>query len=145
MGFTVDRTIPRQVEDVWRIMTDWKIAEYWLGVNRLRLANAEQAPKQGSKLTYMVRGEPQPMEITAWKKHERLGLSSRQGGIVVTYDYEFSTVEAGTRIQLTSSCVGGNWFWRAIAPLLEWTMRVADRKQLQALDNLVRATTGSGT
>lgn len=145
MGFTVDRTIPRPVDDVWRIMTDWKIAEYWLGVNRLRPVNAEQAPKAGVKLTYLVRRQPQVMEITAWEKYERLGLSSRQGGIVVSYDYEFSTVEAGTRIQLTSCCVGDNWFWRAMAPILEWTMRVADRKQLEALDKLVRATTGSGT
>ena len=61
------------------------------------------------------------------------------------HDYEFSTVEAGTRIQLTSSCEGDNWFWRAIARVLEWTMRLADRKQLEALDKLVRATTGSGT
>ena len=90
-------------------------------------------------------GQPQVMEITAWQKQERLALSSRQGGIVVGYDYEFSTVEAGTRIQLTSSCEGDNWFWRAIARVLEWTMRLADRKQLEALDKLVRATTGSGT
>lgn len=144
MGFTVDRTIPRPVEDVWRIMTDWKIAEYWLGVNRLRLANPERAPEAGAKLTYLVRGQPQVMELTKWRQGELLGLAARQGGIVVNYEYEFSTVEAGTRIQLTSSCVGDNWFWRALAPLLEWTMRVADRKQLQALENLVRATTGSG-
>lgn len=144
MGFTVDRTIPRPVDDVWRIMTDWKIAEYWLGVNRLRLANPERPEAAGAKLTYLVRGQPQPMEITKWRKAEELGLAARQGGIVVHYTYEFSTTEAGTRIQLTSSCVGDNWFWRALAPVLEWTMRVADRKQLEALDKLVRATTGSG-
>jgi len=145
MGFTVDRTIPRPVEDVWRIMTDWKIAEYWLGVNRLRPADAERAPRAGAKLSCMVRGPPQAMEITAWQQRQRLGLASRQGGIVVTYDYELTDNTTGTRVQLTSSCVGDNWFWRGFVPLLEWMMRVADRKQLQALENLVRATTGSGT
>lgn len=145
MGFTVDRTIARPVEDVWRIMTDWKIAEYWLGVNRLRPTDLGQAPRAGAELTYLVRGQPQTMSITAWEHHRRLGLAARQGGIVVNYVYEVSEGDAGTRIQLTSSCVGDNWFWRALVPLLEWTMRVADRKQLQALDSLVRATTGSGT
>lgn len=144
MAIVVDHTIPRQPDDVWRIMTDWKIAEYWLGVSRLRLANAERAPAPGAKLTYLVRGQPQAMEITAWEQAARLGLSSRQGGIVVSYDYELTPVEAGTRVQLVSGCKGDNWFWRALAPLLEWTMRVADRKQLAALENLVRATTGSG-
>lgn len=126
-------------------MTDWKIAEYWLGVNRLRQANAERAPIAGTQLTYLVRGQPQVMEVTEWAKETRLGLAARQGWVVVNYHYELTAVEVGTRIQLTSSCVGDNWFWRALAPLLEWTMRVADRKQLAALDKLVRATTGSGT
>lgn len=125
-------------------MTDWKIAEYWLGVNKLRLANPNQPLRVGSKLSYMVRGEPQEMEVTHWVPHERLGLASRQGGIVVTYDYRFEASETATRIQLTSSCVGDNWFWRLLAPLAEWTMAWADRKQLAALDKLVRATTGSG-
>jgi uncharacterized protein YndB with AHSA1/START domain len=145
MPFVVDHTIPRQPEDVWRIMTDWKVAEYWLGVNRLRLAKPGQTPKTGSQLTYLVRGMPQPMQITDWKPPERLGLSSRQAGIVVEYRYELTAVEAGTRIQLESKCAGDNWFWRGVAPFLEWTMRVADRKQLPALDKLVRLTTGSGT
>lgn len=145
MPFTVDHTIPRAADDVWRIMTDWKVAEYWLGVNRLRQANTERAPAAGTQLSYLVRGQPQIMEVTEWEKETRLGLAARQGWIVVNYRYELSSVEVGTRIQLTSSCVGDNWFWRALAPLLEWTMRVADRKQLAALEKLVRATTGSGT
>lgn len=144
MAFIVDHTIPRRPEEVWRIMTDWKIAEYWLGVNRLRPVNAEQAPKGGTQLTYLVRGTPQPMEVTTWQPPEQLGLSSRQGGIVISYQYELTAVESGTRVQLVSACQGRTWFWRALAPILEWTMRVADRRQLTALDQLVRATTGSG-
>ena len=145
MAFIVDHTIPRRPDDVWRIMTDWKIAEYWLGVNRLRPVNAEQAPHRGTQLTYLVRGTPQPMEVTAWRPSEQLGLSSRQGGIVVSYLYELTAVEAGTRVQLVSACAGDSRFWRALAPFLEWTMRVADRRQLAALDKLVRLTTGAGS
>lgn len=145
MPSVVDHTIPRQPEDVWRIMTDWKVAEYWLGVNRLRLVKPDQTPKTGSQLTYLVRGTAHPMEITEWKPAKRLALASRQAGVVVTYHYELTAVEVGTRIQLESKCVGQNWFTRAIAPVLEWTMRLADRKQLSALEKLVRLTTGSGT
>lgn len=144
MPFVVDHTIPRPPEDVWRIMTDWKIAEYWLGVNKLRLANPDKKPKAGSQLTYMVRGAPQPMDITAWVPSQELGLAARQGGIVVNYAYTLTPVEAGTRIQLESKCVGDNAFWRFLAPMLEWSMRVADRRQLPALEKLVRVTTGSG-
>jgi hypothetical protein len=144
MPFVLDHSIPRAASDIWKIMTDWTIAEYWLGVNKLRPANPNQKPAVGAKLSYMVRGEPQEMEVTEWVPNERLGLASRQGGIVVKYDYEFESSDSGTRIQLTSRCVGDNWFWRLLAPLAEWTMSWADRKQLAALDKLVRATTGSG-
>lgn len=144
MPFVVDHTIPRAASDIWKIMTDWTIAEYWLGVNKLRPRNPTEKLGVGSKLSYLVRGEPQEMEVTEWLPEERLGLASRQGGIVVKYDYGFEISESGTRIQLTSSCVGDNWFWRLLAPLAEWTMSWADRKQLAALDKLVRATTGSG-
>jgi hypothetical protein len=144
MPFVMDHSIPRGASDVWKIMTDWTIAEYWLGVNKLRLTNPNQAPRQGSKLSYLVRGEPQEMEVTEWLPNERLALASRQGGIVVKYDYLFEESKSGTRIQLTSSCVGDNWFWRLLAPLAEWTMSWTDRKQLAALDKLVRATTGAG-
>jgi hypothetical protein len=145
MAFVIDHSIPRAASEIWAIMTDWAIAEYWLGVNKLRPLHPHQKPDVGSKLSYLVRGEPQPMEVTEWQPNERLGLASRQGGIVVKYHYEFESSDSGTRIRLTSSCVGDNWFWRLLAPLAEWTMSWADRKQLAALDKLVRATTGSGT
>ncbi len=39
MPFIVDHSIPRAAADVWKIATDWTVAEYWLGVNKLRAAN----------------------------------------------------------------------------------------------------------
>lgn len=144
MPVTLDRTIARPPEDVWRIMTDWKIAEYWLGVNRLRPNNPSQAPGVGMLMTYRVRGEPHDLEITDWVPRQRLGLATRQGGLTVHYRYRLEDNESGTRVVLVAEVSADKWPWKAVAPLLQATMRWSDRKQLQALENLVRITTGSG-
>jgi len=125
-------------------MTDWKVAEYWLGVNKLRPVNPSQAPQVGTRMTYRVRGEPHDVEITEWVPRERLGLATQQGGLTVHYNYRLEVNASGTRLVLVAAVRAEKWPWKAIAPLMQVTMRWSDRKQLQALENLVRITTGSG-
>lgn len=142
MGLCIDHFIPRTPKDVWRIVTDWTIAEYWLGVNKLRPLHPKERIGVGSKLTYDVRGAPQLMTVTAWKPRQELGLESMQGGIAARYLYTFSKSEDGTRVQLEARCSADKGLWKLLAPVADWMMARSDRNQLTALGKLVEATTG---
>ncbi len=144
MAFAVDHFIPRTPEEVWSIVTDWTIAEYWLGVNKLRPLEKDKPIRAGSKLTFLARSTPQLMLVTAWQPREHLALQSRQGGITVDYDYTFSRTNDGTRVQLEGRCSADGTFWRLFVPIVGWMMERTDRKQLRALGKLVEATTGGG-
>ncbi len=142
MALAIDHFIARTPAEVWGIITDWKIAEYWLGVNKLRLLDKNRPVRVGSKLTFDARGAPQLMEVTAWQPNQELGLQSRQGGIIVDYNYSLSPSSEGTRVQLCAKCSAESGFWKLFVPLVGWMMERTDRKQLQALARLVEATTG---
>jgi hypothetical protein len=134
--------IPRTPLDVWRTATDWVIAEYWLGVEKLRPLSQEGKPRAGTRLSYRVRGREHAMIIRTWKPEQQLTLESFQGGITVVYAYSFRREEGGTRATLNATCSAEGGFWKLILPLARWMMRRADRKQLEALCALVEATTG---
>jgi Polyketide cyclase / dehydrase and lipid transport len=136
--------IPRTPSEIWGIVTDWKVAEYWLGVSRLRPTEGQRTLRAGSVLAYDVRGMLHPMTVTAWEPPHHLGLSTEQGGITAHYDFQFAAEGDGTRVTRTAGCTGRSFGWRIAARLLEWLMRFTDRKQLVALEGLVRITTGSG-
>jgi hypothetical protein len=143
MSSSQERFIPRTPSEIWGIITDWKVAEYWLGVSRLRPSAAKQKLGVGTLLSYEVRGALHPMTITAWEPPHHLGLSTEQGGITAHYDFRLEANSKGTRVVRTAGCTGKG-AWRLPAALLEWVMQWSDRKQLEALERLVRITTGSG-
>ena len=89
----LEKFIPRTPLDVWSIVTDWVVAEYWLGVEKLRPLHSREKPRAGSRLTYRVRGREHPMTITRFEPQKRLALESFQGGIKVTYAYSFHRVD----------------------------------------------------
>jgi hypothetical protein len=138
----LEKLIPRTPLEVWGVVTDWVIAEYWLGVETLRPLHADENPKAGMKLTYRIRGKEHPMTITAWQPEKRLTLESFQGGITATYAYSFRRVDGGTQVELDATCSAEGGFWKFILPLARFMMERADRKQLDALRTLVEATTG---
>lgn len=138
----LEKFIPRTPLDVWSIVTDWVVAEYWLGVEKLRPLHSREKPRAGSRLTYRVRGREHPMTITRFEPQKRLALESFQGGIKVTYAYSFHRVDGGTRVELDAECSAEGGFWRLVLPLARFLMERADKKQLDALGALVEATTG---
>jgi hypothetical protein len=138
----IEKLIPRTPLQVWSIVTDWVVAEYWLGVQKLRPLAGDDKPKVGTRLTYRVRRREYPMIIRAWKPERKLTLESFQGGITVTYAYAFHREAQGTRVELDATCTAQGGFWKLILPLARWMMERADRKQLDALCALVEATTG---
>jgi uncharacterized protein YndB with AHSA1/START domain len=144
MSYVQERQIARTPAEVWRIATDWQVAELWLGVSKLRPTKPREAPAVGSVLSYQVRGMLHPMTIFAWEPEAHLGLSTEQGGITASYEFRFESNADGTRVVRTAGCSGSNALWGAAAWCLEWVMRLSDTKQLEALDRLVRITSGSG-
>jgi uncharacterized protein YndB with AHSA1/START domain len=144
MSYVQERQISRTPADVWRIATDWQVAELWLGVSRLRPTTTREPIGVGSVLSYQVRGMLHPMTVFAWEPEALLGLSTEQGGITARYEFRLEANTAGTRVVRSAGCHGRNAFWGAAAWCLELVMRFSDRKQLEALDRLVRITSGSG-
>ncbi len=142
MGFAVDHFVARKPTDVWRIATDWKIAEFWLGVSKLRMREPKAKPKKGAQLLFDVRGQSHVTTIVTWDPPTRLGLSSTQGGVTAVYEYTFTPTDDGTRMQLEAQCSASGWAWKLMLPLISWMMERTDRKQLAALAQLVEATTG---
>lgn len=138
----LEKLIPRTPLEVWGIVTDWVVAEYWLGVEKLRPLHSGEKPKAGMKLTYRVRGREHPMTITACQPEKRLTLESFQGGITVSYAYVFRREEGGTRVELDATCSADGGFWKLVLPLARFMMERSDRKQLDALAALVEVTTG---
>jgi hypothetical protein len=136
-----EKLIPRTPLEVWGIVTDWVIAEYWLGVEKLRPVSATEKPKAGTRLTYRARGREHPMIIRTCKPEKNLTLESFRGGITVTYAYAFHREAGGTRVVLDARCTAEGGFWKLILPLARWMMERADQKQLDALGALVEATT----
>jgi hypothetical protein len=141
VGFAVDHFVARKPADVWRIATDWKIAEFWLGVSKLRMMDGKAKPRKGAKLIFDVRGQSHLTTITRWEPPHHLGLSSTQGGITANYEYTFEATENGTRMQLEGECTAQGGVWKLALPIVSWMMERTDRKQLAALAQLVEATT----
>jgi hypothetical protein len=136
--------IPRTPSEIWSIVTDWQVAEYWLGVSRLRPTEGRRAIGVGSVLAYDVRGMLHPMVVTSWEPPHHLGLSTEQGGITAHYDFRFTAEAEGTRVVRVAGCTGRSTAWRVAAAVLQWLMLWTDRKQLALLEGLVRVTTGKG-
>ena len=98
MSYVQERQIARTPAEVWRIATDWQVAELWLGVSKLRPTKPREAPAVGSVLSYQVRGMLHPMTIFAWEPEAHLGLSTEQGGITASYEFRFESNADGTRV-----------------------------------------------
>jgi hypothetical protein len=138
----VEKLIPRTPLEVWSIVTDWVVAEYWLGVEMLRPVVPNEKPKAGTRLAYRVRGREHPMIVRVWKPEKQLTLESFQGGITVTYAYALHRESGGTRVVLDATCAAEGGFWKLVLPLARFMMERADKKQLEALAALVELTTG---
>jgi uncharacterized protein YndB with AHSA1/START domain len=141
MGFAAEQFVARKPADVWRIATDWKIAEFWLGVSKLRMLDKGAKPRKGAKLIFDVRGRSHLTTITRWEPPHHLGLASTQGGITASYEYTFTATEEGTRMQLEAECSAQGGVWKLALPMVRWMMERTDRKQLAALARLVELTT----
>jgi hypothetical protein len=140
MGFNVDQIIPCTPREVWVIATEWGVAEYWLGVSKLRLMDPKRKPRVGSKLLFDVRGKSHLTTITAWDPPNTLGLQSVQGGVKADYVYSFSECSEGTRAQLEAACSATGFWWKLLLPAIGMMMERTDRKQLEALCQLVELT-----
>lgn len=142
MALNIDYFVSRTPRDVWKIATEWGIAEYWLGVSKLRMMEQGKKPGVGAKLIYDVRGQSHLTTITIWEPPNRLGLESTQGGVTAHYEYHFTQNEDGrTRLQLEAKCTAEGAVWKFFLPFISWMMERADRKQLEALGKLVEMTT----
>lgn len=144
MAFVAEQFIPRTPHEIWSIVTDWAVADYWLGVSQLRPLERNKRVKKGSKLMFRVRGRDHVTLVTHFEAPRKLSLSSTQGGITAHYEYTFESAEGGTRARLAARCSAESRWWKLLVPLVSWLMALTDKKQLQALEKLVRITTGSG-
>ncbi len=141
MSFYASQLIERSEDAVWRTMTDWSKAPYWLGVENLRPLEPAEPVGQGSRLIFSVRGTAHSINILRWKPRRGLTLESKQGGLIATYVYTIQRTPQGTQVELSASCRGDGWFWRLLIPVVGRLMERSERSQLVALKRLVEATT----
>src|SRR4051794_39767680 len=134
-AFTVTRTIPHPVDQVWEQLTDWNSAAGWLGVDDMR---ADGPASVGTRLHFSTRGKERSSEIAALDPGRSVTLRSRQGGVTADYTYTVGTDAGCTRVTLVVD-VRTRGLWTLAAPVIRAAIRRTDSGQLDALSRELTA------
>lgn len=136
-AFTVEATIDRSADEVWRTLTDWSAAPRWMaGVESLAI-DGELRP--GASLRFRSRGKERLAEVVEVEPAHALVTRSRQGGVTADYHYRLRpTTDGGTVVSLTAD-VRTRGVMSLLGPVLRWAIRRSDANQVEALRQLIEA------
>ena len=138
-GFRSSEHIPRPVEEVWAVLTDWKQAPLWMnGIDEMRGPDP-QSVAEGAAVHFRARGADRESTVAVWSPTRRLVLLAQQGGVTATYEYTCEPEAGGTRVTLQAGCEMRGLGWRLIGPLIRHLMKRSDSGQIVALKRVLES------
>jgi len=92
--------------------------------------------REGTSLSFRVRGKERPVEVTIHDKPRRLTLTSVEGPVRTDHTYSLTPSGDATTLELVVCCEARS-VARLLGPLLRRAIRHTDADQVDALKELI--------
>ena len=123
---------------VWAVLTDWSRAPEWMAGVDWVATHSSGPLREGTSLSFRVRGKDRPVEVTTHDEPRRLALTSVEGPVRTDHTYSLTPSGDATSLELVACCEARG-VARLLGPLLRRAIRHNDAHQPGALQALIEA------